>query len=131
MSSRNLFASNLMACLLVVGLLDIAPVANAASVGLSFLKPGRSAANNVTEIKHRGRGRPLYLPIGPNYLAYDYPYYYRRGFYPKHIGPGYVYYGYPYSYYRKTYRSRCSYRHRRCIASRRGSRRQREVCRCR
>ncbi len=131
MGSWNLFASIPIAGLLAIGLLGIESVPNAASAWQVIPKPGESVGTNVIEIKKRGRGRPLYLPIGPNYLAYDYPYYYRRGFYPKHIGPGYVYYGVPYSYYRKRYRSRCSYRHRRCIASRRGSRHHREVCRCR
>ena len=42
MSSRNLFASILMACLLAVGFLGIAPVANAELGGQSFLKPGKS-----------------------------------------------------------------------------------------
>ncbi len=50
MSSRNLFASILIACLLTVGL------GGSASAGQSFLKPGESARNNVIEIKHRGRG---------------------------------------------------------------------------
>src|SRR5678815_4592000 len=92
MSSRNLFASILMACLLTVGL------GGATSAGQSFLKPGESARNNVIEIKHRGRGPWPNLPIAPSYLAYDWPYYYNRGHYPLHIGPGYVYYGYPYYY---------------------------------
>ena len=96
MNSRNLSASILTACLLAVGL-GVAPVANAASVGPSFLKPGESAGNHVIEIKTRGRGSRLYLPIVP-YIAYDYPYYYSRGYYPTHIAPGYVYFGYPYSY---------------------------------
>ncbi len=102
MSSRNLFASVLMACLLAVGFLGIASVANAASAWPSILKPGESARNNVIEIKYRGRGPRLYLPIVP-YIAYDYPYYYRRGYYPTHIGPGYIYYGYPYFYYSRSY----------------------------
>ena len=46
-------------------------------------------------MKHRGRGPRIYLPIGPSYIYYDYPYYYSRGHYPTHIG-GYVYY--PYNY---------------------------------
>ncbi len=91
MSGRNSFASILMACLLTVGL---APVANAASAGQGFLKASESGSNDVIEIKHRGRGPLFYLPIAPSYLAYDYPYYYSRGYYPKHIGPGYIYYGY-------------------------------------
>ena len=103
MGSRNLFVSFLMACLLAAGFDGIAPVANAASSSPAFLKPGESARNSsVIEIKRRGRGPRLYLPIVP-YLAYDYPYYYRRGFYPTHIGPGYVYYGYPYYYSRGYY----------------------------
>ena len=106
MSSRNLFASILMACLLTVGL------GGATSAGQSFLKPGESARNNVIEIKNRGRGPWPNLPIAPSYLAYDWPYYYNRGHYPTHIGPGYVYYGYPYSYrssYRPRYGGPCSY----------------------
>ena len=90
MSSRKLFASLLTACLLTVG------SGGAASAGQSFLKPGESAANNVIEIKDRGRGAWPNLPIAPSYLAYDYPYYYSRGHYPTHIG-GYVYY--PRNYY--------------------------------
>jgi hypothetical protein len=112
MRSRNLFASILMTCL-AVGLGGLAPVANAASAGPSFLKPGESARNNVIEIKHRGRGPWPNLPIAPSYLAYDWPYYYNRGHYPTHIGPGYVYYGYPYyyrgSYYPRYGGGRCSY----------------------
>jgi hypothetical protein len=103
MSSRNSLESILVACLLTVGFLGTASVANAASFGPSILKPGESARNNnVIEIEYRGRGKQLYLPIVP-YIAYDYPYYYRRGFYPTHIGRGYVYYGYPYSYYSRSY----------------------------
>jgi len=112
MRSRNLFASILMTCL-AVGLGGLAPVANAASAGPSFLKPDESARNNVIEIKHRGRGPWPNLPIAPSYLAYDWPYYYNRGHYPTHIGPGYVYYGYPYyyrgSYYPRYGGGRCSY----------------------
>src|SRR5262245_43870066 len=93
--SRNLFATILMACVLAVGFLGIAPAANAAWAWQSNLKPGEGA-RNVIEIKYRGRDPRIPLPIAPSYLAYDYPYYYFRGHYPKHIGgPGYVYYGYP------------------------------------
>jgi hypothetical protein len=91
-----------MACLLAVSFLGIAPVANAASAWQSVLKPGEGARNNVIEIKYRGRGPRIYLPIAPTYLAYDYPYYYARGYYPTHIGPGYIYYGYPY-FHRSSY----------------------------
>jgi hypothetical protein len=117
-----------MACLLAVGFLAMAPAANAAPAGYSFAKAGESArngesvSNGATEIKHRRRGRRgkrLQLPIVP-YSAYDYPYYYKRGYFPTHIGPGYMYYGYPY-FYRMRYSDRCSYRHQRCVAKKRGA----------
>jgi hypothetical protein len=121
MSCRDLFASILMACLLAVGFLGIAPVASAVSAGSSFLNPSKSARDNVLEIKKRGRGPRIYLPIAPSYLYYDYPYYYSRGYYPTHVGPGFVYYGYPYYRYKSLYYSRyggrCSYWHRRCAAN--------------
>jgi hypothetical protein len=103
MSSRKLFASIRMASLLAIGLLGFTPVASAASGSLILLHPGKSAANNVVEIKSRDRGPRLYTPIAPSYLYYDYPYYYSRGHYPTHIGPGFIYYGYPYSYYKSRY----------------------------
>jgi hypothetical protein len=131
MSGRKLFSSILMACLLTAGFLGNGSVASAASAWPALLKPGEHAQNNVAEnnvieIKHRRRGKrgnPLYLPIVP-YSAYDYPYYYRRGYYPTHVGPGYIYYGYPY-FYRKRYSDRCPYRHQRCVARQKGG------CRCR
>ena len=94
MSGR--IASLLLACFLTFGLGGLAPVANAASAGQPFPKPGESARNNVIEVKQlkrRSRGSLFYLPIAPSYLAYNYPYYYARGHYPTHIRPGYVYYG--------------------------------------
>ena len=104
MTSRNLFASILMACLLTVGM------GGAASAGPSFLKSGESTGNNVIEIKNRGRSPWPNLPIAPSYLAYDWPYFYNRGHYPTHIGPGYVYYGFPYSYRSSSrYGGRCAY----------------------
>ena len=77
MCSRSLFASSLMASLLAVCILGIAPVANDASAG---------------KLKRDS----IPLPMGPSYIYYDYPYYYSRGHYPTHIG-GYVYY--PRNYY--------------------------------
>ena len=100
MSRRRLLASILMACVLLVGFLGIAAVANAASAGKSIRKAGQSARNYVLEMKHRGRGPRIHLPIGPSYIYYDYPYYYSRGYYPTHIG-GYVYY--PHYYYSRSY----------------------------
>jgi hypothetical protein len=120
MKSRHLFASFLMAYFLTAGFGSLAPTADSASAGQPILKIGKIAGNDVVEIRHRGRGPRLYLPIAPSYLAYDYPYYYSRGHYPTHIGPGYIYYGYPY-YYRRGYYSkygtRCAYANRRCAAN--------------
>jgi BA14K-like protein len=96
MSSRNVFASTVTACLLAIGLGGVAPAANAASAGQSFLNLGESARTDVIEIKRRGHGhdhgpRIIIRPIAPSYLYYDYPYYYSRGYYPRHIGPGLIY----------------------------------------
>jgi hypothetical protein len=88
-----------MACLLVVGFLSIAPVANAASARPSVNKPTTSARNTVMKVKHPGRRARIHLPIGPSYIYNDYPYYYSRGYYPTHIG-GYIYYPY---YHRRYY----------------------------
>jgi hypothetical protein len=98
MSTQSLFASGLAACLLAVGFLGIAPVTNDASA--RTLQRGASSRSFALEMKRRGRGPRIPLPIGPSYLYYDYPYYYSRGHYPTHIG-GYVYYPYYYgrSYY--------------------------------
>jgi hypothetical protein len=118
--SRSLFAFILMACLVGVALGGFAPVANAASAGQSLPKPSGSLGTDVIEAKYRGRASRVYLPLGPTYLARDYPYYYSRGYYPTHIGPGYIYYGYPYAYSRAHYSrqgSRCSYWRRRCAAN--------------
>jgi hypothetical protein len=95
-SSRNLFAPVLMASLLAVGLLGVAPAAGADSGGHS-LKAGRIAGNNAIctkrRFKRRFRSVKVHLPVGPTSVYYDYPYYYSRGHYPTHIG-GYVYYPY-------------------------------------
>jgi hypothetical protein len=100
MTNLNFFATALMAGILAAGFLGLAPAANAEPGWESFRKSGRSSKNIVVEIKHRGRGQRIHLPIGPGYVYYDYPYYYSRGYYPTHIG-GYVYY--PYYYYRNYY----------------------------
>ena len=101
MSSRNLFSSSLMACLLAVGFLGIAPEANAGLVGQSSLKSEKIAGKSATKIKRPGRRRVrIHLPVGPGSVYHDYPYYYSRGYYPKTIG-GYVYY--PYYYHRSYY----------------------------
>jgi hypothetical protein len=74
----------------------------------------------MTKIRYRGREPRIHLRIGPSYSGYDYPYYYNRGYYPRHIGPGYVY-NYPIYYdrpaYYPRYGGRCAYWHRRCVAN--------------
>ena len=95
MRSLNSFASGLVACLLAIAFLGIAPVANDASAGKSVRKRD-SSRNFVLEMQRRGRGPRIPLPMGPSSIYYDYPYYYSRGHYPTHIG-GYVYY--PRNYY--------------------------------
>jgi hypothetical protein len=121
MSSRSLFASILMVCMLAVSIAWLSPTASAASAGQPFLKSGGAAGSNVIGIGYYGAGPRYYAPIAPSYRAYDYPYYYRRGYYPRHIGPGYIYYGYPYRSYSRSYSpsygGRCSYWSRRCVAN--------------
>ena len=96
MSSWNSVAYCLMACVLAADILVIAPATNGASAGQSAAAQRVSARSYVLEMKRRGRGPRIHLPIGPSYLYYDYPYYYSRGHYPTHI-VRYVYYP---SYYR-------------------------------
>ena len=118
MSSLNLLASIAMACLLAVGLLGIASVANAEPGGPSLLKLAKSANTSLIEIKGRRRGPRIHLPLGPGSIYYDYPYYYSRGYYPTHIG-GYVYY--PSRYHRNyypRYGGRCPTWHRGCRRAR-------------
>lgn len=132
MSVRNRLASIAIASALAIGLPWLAPAGNAAPAWQAAAESGADAPRDVIEVKRRRRGSPLYVPIVP-YLAYDYPYYRRRGFYPEHIGPGYIYYGYPYYYYRKRHSRRCSNRYWRCVEARQrqGRGRHREACTCR
>jgi hypothetical protein len=101
MSSRHVLAGISMACLLAVGLLGTAPVANAEGVGPGA-KSGKIAGKHLLEARRRYKRRfqsvKIHLPLGPTSIYYDYPYYYARGHYPTHIG-GYVYY--PYQSYRR------------------------------
>ncbi len=125
MSSQTIYASVLMACLLTLGFGGPVRVANAAPAGLSVAKPGAGEGSNVIQIKRRRGSRRTVFPIAPSYQAYDYPYYYSRGYYPRHIGRGYVYYGQPYlaprGYYRRSYTpvsaTRCSTWRRKCGAN--------------
>lgn len=102
MTSRNLFASIPIACVLAAGLLGLPPVADAESV-VRAPKTGKVAGKTITKRDHRFRrlrsfhSVKVHLPIGPSYIYNDYPHYYARGYFPTHIG-GYVYY--PYQYYR-------------------------------
>lgn len=100
MRSRNLLSSVLLACLLAVGFLFIAPTADAGSARKSSSYYGEGSKSMVIKVKRRRRG-PRIRPIGPAYIYYDFPYYYSRGYYPRHIGPGFVYHGQPYSYYNR------------------------------
>jgi hypothetical protein len=96
MSSRNSIATSLMTCLLALGFLGMAPVANDASAGKSIRKSRENGRSFSLEMKRRGPGLRIPLPMGPSSVYYDYPYYYSRGYFPTHIG-GYVYY--PRNYY--------------------------------
>ena len=131
MSGRKLFASVLMACWLAAGFLALAAGTNAVSARKSSVKSGESARSYVLESKRRGGGTRIFLPIGPSYIYYDYPYYYSRGFYPTRVGPHYIYYGPP-----PTYGGRCSSWYRRCVAGWAysgdpgSSRRRKGACRC-
>ncbi len=102
MRRLGLFASGLMACTLIAGLDGSQQPADAAST----MKPGKNAKIYAKRLKRHGIGPRFYLPIGPSYLAYDYPYSDSRGYYPKHIGPGYIYYGVPYRAFGRSYRTR-------------------------
>ena len=103
MNSWNLLVSILASCLLMAGSVGLVPAAKAVSASQVFMKPGEDVKNSIVEIKRRGRSLKIYTPIAPNYLYYDYPYYYSRGFYPTHIKPGFIYYGHPYDYYTREY----------------------------
>ncbi len=84
MTSRKLFVS-ILACMLAVGFLGIAPGTDVAWAGKSVRKSGEGARNYALEMRRRGRAPVIHLPLGPSYIYYDYPYYYSRGHYPTHI----------------------------------------------
>lgn len=126
MSSWNSVAFYLLACVVAADLLVVAPATNGASAEQSAAHRA-SARSYVLESRRRSRGVRIVLPRGPSQIYNDYPYYYARGYYPRHIG-GYVYY--PSLYYgrRSSARtSRCPDWYRRCVA---GRGRQGEACRC-
>jgi len=102
-SGRSLLASILVAaCSSMVIFLGSAPVATGASAAQSLAGPNKSTRSYVLKNKRHVRRTTIRLPVGPSYIYYDYPYYYARGYYPRHIG-GYIYYP-DYYYYRSHYR---------------------------
>ncbi|WP_295556152.1 hypothetical protein [uncultured Hyphomicrobium sp.] len=111
MNRRCSISSLVTTVSLAIGLFATAPTADIASAGEKARKS--NARSYVLENDRRALRRPsrqrIYLPIGPSYTYYDYPYYYSRGHYPTHIG-GYV-------YYNPNDRGRCSGKSRRCAAT--------------
>ena len=93
MRLRKVFTSGVMSCLLAVGFFASASTIDAASAGQLFRKPAKKVKLKVVGSKRLRPGQRIQVPIVP-YIAYDYPYYYSRGFYPTHIGPGYIYTNY-------------------------------------
>ncbi len=98
MRSGTLFSLFLLSCILVPGTSIVPQTTNAASAKQAAMKSGKSAGHHRHRVRRYSRGPRFILPIAPSYTAYDYPYYYSRGYYPTHIGPGYIYFGYPYRY---------------------------------
>lgn len=122
MIRRNLCASLLLALLAVVGMASFGETAHAAPAGLSLMTTGERGGNITVPAGYRGHGPRVQLHIGPSYRGFEYPYYYDRGYYSRHIGPGYVYH-YP-IYERPAYdfaprhgSRRCAVWHRRCAAN--------------
>jgi hypothetical protein len=113
MRNGTLAAAILVGCSTLIATAGTVALTTAASAGKSVVKGG-----DLAKINSQGDDSWFFLPIAPSYLAYDYPYYYSRGYYPTHIGPGYIYYGQPYYVYRSSYGpkhdSRCVHR-RKCV----------------
>ncbi len=93
MRVQNLGGYILAACLLAVSALGTVSVADAKPAKKHFAQHSKKQRPLVVDIYRRDRAPLMYVPVGPSYLAYDYAYYYRRGYYPRHIGPHYIYYG--------------------------------------
>lgn len=108
-------ASILAACVTAFTIAAL-PTFDAAMAGKRSNKARYQERSYILEGPHRGYRRSgsqrIYLPVGPAYVYYDYPYYYSRGHYPTHIG-GYV-------YYIPERSARCT--NRKCAANRRASR---------
>ena len=120
MSSWNSVASRLMACALAAGFFVIAPATNGASAKQAAAHRA-NARSYVLESRRHSRGVRIALPRGPSQIYNDYPYYYARGYYPRHIG-GYTYY--PRSSADVAVGSFAGCRVLHCLAG------QREACRC-
>jgi hypothetical protein len=107
-------ASILAACATAFAVVAL-PIFDTATAGKRPNKARYQERSYVLEGRHRGYRRSgsqrIYLPVGPAYVYYDYPYYYSRGHYPTHIG-GYV-------YYIPERSARCT--NRKCAANRRAS----------
>lgn len=121
MSHRSVLVSSLLACLAAAGFLGISSGASVAA-GPSILQATGSVQTDVIKVGRRGHGSLTFLPIAPTYRAYDYPYYYSRGYYPTHIGPGYIYHAPIYSYgssagYSSGHGDRCTKWHSKCAAN--------------
>jgi hypothetical protein len=98
-SSRNLFASTLMAGVLAVGFTT--PVAATDIDRPRYVKPGKIVKGDVIKVRRYyrdNRGVRIRLPVGAASVYCEYPYLYSRGHYPTHIG-GYIYYP---DYYQRT-----------------------------
>lgn len=108
MRFRIPFVSSFIAWVLAAGLVSVAPVSDAAWAGKKSVKKQRSYV--LESPRRRSRAPRIYLPIGPSYTYYDYPYYYSRGHYPTHI-VRYVYYN-PNGYFDRNYYRRSLRRHR-------------------
>lgn len=98
------------ACLLAAGCFGVAATTPALAKQ-SARKSSESRSFVLEAPRRRYRPPRIRLPVGPSYTYVDYPYYYSRGYYPKHIG-GYVY-EYPVPSAR-----RCPKWQRRCAAKR-------------
>jgi hypothetical protein len=78
-----------VSCLVAVAVVAAAPPVGigADGVGHAHAKSSRHAATVGVHRSGRYRVRTVryFLPTGPGIIYYDYPYFYARGFYPRHI----------------------------------------------
>lgn len=127
MNKRQIIYSVAVGGFLTLGIGWAVTPAHAISAAGAIAQDARGAGDTLVDAGRRRRriarrGSRAIFPIAPTYQAYDYPYYYSRGFYPRHIGPGYVYFGQPYNDTRRRYaalRDGCVGSRRRCAWRRR------------